>query len=156
MRGGSSTDVASPHPGGSEDDEAEDLRLLVESSHDFAMFVMDPERCIVRWSAGAEHLTGWSETEVLGQSGDIIFTPEDRAAGAPQQEQDTALAEGRAADERWHVRKDGSIFSGSGVLTALYRVDTGELRGFGKVMQIIPNRSGHRTRCGKMSSCCAT
>ncbi len=97
----------------------ERLRLIMENARDYAIFSADLDRHVTTWNAGAERLLGFTEAEILGQNADVIFTPEDRTAGAPEHETRTALAEGRAADERWHVRKDGSRFWGSGVMTAM-------------------------------------
>ncbi|MEP6607729.1 MAG: PAS domain S-box protein [Burkholderiaceae bacterium] len=97
----------------------ERLRLVVENAREYAIFAMDLERRVTSWYSGAQRLLGYSEAEIIGQPGDIIFTPEDRAAGAPEQEARTALATGRASDERWHVRRDGSRFWGSGVMMAM-------------------------------------
>jgi two-component system CheB/CheR fusion protein len=74
---------------------------------------------VTSWNAGAERLLGWSEAEIIGQPGDVIFSPEDRAQGVPEHEAAQALGEGRAIDERWHVRKDGTRFWGSGVMMAM-------------------------------------
>jgi two-component system CheB/CheR fusion protein len=95
------------------------LRLIVENAREYAIFSMDPERRIESWNAGAEAILGWTETEVIGRSADLVFTDEDRRAGAPEREAESAIATGRASDERWHVRKDGSRFFGSGVMTAM-------------------------------------
>ena len=65
-------------------------------------------------------MLGYAENEIIGQSADLIFTPEDRAAGAPEHEAEVAFAEGRSADERWHLRKDGSRFWGSGAMMAMH------------------------------------
>src|SRR5688500_6620029 len=107
----------------------EQFRLLMEEVTDYAIFFTDPERRIVTWNTGAARILGWTEDEIIGQEARIIFTPEDRAKGDPEREIGTAEAEGRAINERWHIRKDGSRFWGSGIVTAL-RGDTGELRGF--------------------------
>ena len=112
----------------------ERYRLLVESAEEYAIFMMDREGCITTWSAGAARILGYSKEEAVGQPGAIIFTEEDRAANVPAQEMGTAKQEGRASDERWHVRKDGERFWGSGIMTSLYRPG-GELRGFAKVMR---------------------
>ena len=72
------------------------------------------------WNVGAKALLGYTEAEILGKVADDIFAPEDREAGVPEVEAQTALAEGRALDERQHIRKDGSRFWGSGVLTVLH------------------------------------
>ena len=98
----------------------EQLRLVVENAREYAIFSMDLERNITSWNTGAQHLLGYEETEVIGKTGDIIFTPDDRAAGAPVAEARTALAEGRSTDERWHLRKDGSQFWGSGAMMAMH------------------------------------
>src|SRR3954453_13056793 len=80
---------------------------------------MNPSRVVTSWNVGAERLFGYSEQEIITRSGDIIFTPEDRAAGAHEREEEVARRAGRAADERWHQRKDGSRFWASGLLMPL-------------------------------------
>ena len=84
------------------------------------------------WTAGAERLFGYAADEMLGAPADGLFTPEDRAAGQPAREVEAARAEGVAADERWHVRKDGSRFWASGTLHAVVGADS-VLQGFVKV-----------------------
>lgn len=110
----------------------ERFRLLVEGATDYAMFLMDAGRHVIHWNAGAERIFGYTEAEMIGQSGDIIFTPEDRDLGEPQKEADQAVASGRAEDKRWHVRKDGSRFWANGVLTVLREE---QLRGFAKILR---------------------
>jgi two-component system CheB/CheR fusion protein len=110
------------------------FRLIVENAREFAIFAMDPDRRIVSWNTGAQSILGWSENEVVGESADIIFTSEDRAAGVPAREAALAIADDRASDERWHVRKDGSRFFGSGVMTAM-RDDHGEVMGLLKIFR---------------------
>jgi PAS domain S-box-containing protein len=97
----------------------ERLRLLIESAFDFAIFTLDAQGRIDRWNAGAERIFGYAEDEALGQHGALVFTPEDRARGEPEREMMRARDDGRAIDERWHIRKDGSRFYASGVLTPL-------------------------------------
>jgi PAS domain S-box-containing protein len=96
------------------------LRLVLESATDFAIFTIDPAGVVTSWNVGAERLLGYGQGEMVGRDGDVIFTPEDRAAGAPQAERAKARADGRAEDERWHQRKDGSRFWGSGLLMPLH------------------------------------
>ncbi|TWO71615.1 PAS domain S-box protein [Caenimonas sedimenti] len=112
----------------------ERLRLLVESAREYAIFSTDLERRVTSWNSGAERLLGFSESEVMGRSADIIFTPEDRADGAPEREAATALREGRASDERTHMRKDGSRFFGSGAMMAM-RNTAGEPVGLVKILR---------------------
>jgi PAS domain S-box-containing protein len=101
------------------------FELVVESSTDFAIFTMDRNGATTSWNVGAERLFGYTEVEMLGFSADVIFTPEDRAAGAPAKERSEARANGRAADERWHQRKDGCRFWASGLMMPLGGGDVG-------------------------------
>ncbi|MEW5856191.1 MAG: PAS domain S-box protein, partial [Cyanobacteriota bacterium] len=117
----------------------ERFRLLLENVKDYAIFFIDPDGRVIRWSIGAERILGYQEAEILGQSASIIYTPEDIERGADQEELETAITEGRAEDERWHVRKDGSHFWASGIVTPL-RDETGQLRGFSKIMRDFTER----------------
>jgi two-component system CheB/CheR fusion protein len=108
----------------------EQLRLLVESVTDYSIIIQNLEGCIEVWNPGAERMFGYTKAEVVGQSIEIIFTPEDRERGAHLEEMTQAREQGHAADERWHLRKDGSRFYVSGVLTALRN---GVLSGYAKI-----------------------
>ncbi|MCE9566059.1 MAG: PAS domain-containing protein [Planctomycetes bacterium] len=114
----------------------ERLRLSLESATDYAILTLDPDRVVTSWSPGAEALFGYVAAEIVGWSADRLFTPEDRAAGVPVSEIEQAKLAGRAADERWHIRKDGTRFYASGVLTPL-----GDLnRGCVKVLRDLTER----------------
>jgi len=95
------------------------LEAIVRSATDYAIISLDTDRRVTSWNPGAEVLLGWKLGEIMDQSGDLIFTPEDRAQHAPEVEIRQALTEGRAVDERWHARKDGSRFWGSGLMVPL-------------------------------------
>jgi len=86
----------------------ERYRRILEQAADYAIFTTDARGCIDTWPAGAEHVFGWSAPEVIGESLELTYTPEDRAAGVPEQEMATARAEGKAPNVRWHQRKDGT------------------------------------------------
>lgn len=92
------------------------LRLILESASDFAIFTTDLDGRVIEWNSGAHKVLGWSEAEMLGQDVQRIWTPEDREAGLPEQEMRAACEAGRAADERWHMRRDGSRFWAAGEL----------------------------------------
>ena len=113
---GSSNDEGGP-------DGAELLRLIAENVADFAIFAVDPNGVVMSWNVGAERLLGYSKTEIVGCDGDMIFTPEDRANGVPQEERLRARRMGRAEDERWHLRKNGVRFWASGLLMPLQGSD---------------------------------
>jgi PAS domain S-box-containing protein len=87
----------------------------------------------VHWNAGAAFIMGFAPDDVVGRELPDIFTEEDCAAGIPRLELETATRMGRAADERWHVRKDGSRFWGLGTVMAL-RGSDGALLGYGKIV----------------------
>ena len=95
------------------------LRLIVDSATDYAIFSLDRAGLVTSWNIGAERLMGWTEDEIMGRTADVIFTPEDRAAGAPEQEKTQATATGYAEDERWQQRRDGSRFWASGLMMRL-------------------------------------
>jgi PAS domain S-box-containing protein len=94
-------------------------RQIVEGAEDFAIVTLDAAGTIIGWSSGARRLVGYSADEALGESGGLFFTPEDRADQSPEREMERAANERRAINERWHVRKDGSHFWGSGLTMPL-------------------------------------
>jgi PAS domain S-box-containing protein len=115
-------------------------RKSVEDIRDYAIFMTDPGGLVTHWNHGAQHILGYSEQEIVGQPASRFFVAEDRAKDVPQKELSTASAEGRAEDERWHMRRDGSRFWASGVVTAI-RDDAGALIGFSKVMRDMTERN---------------
>jgi PAS domain S-box-containing protein len=115
------------------------LRLLVPAIEDFAVFVIDLGGTNVSWNPGVGRLFGYEEAEFIGSDASIIFTPEDRERGASRAEMEQAAREGRAEDERWHLRKDGTRFWASGLLMSL-RDESGELRGFAKIVRDATER----------------
>jgi PAS domain S-box-containing protein len=94
-------------------------RLLIEGATDYAIFRITPDGLVASWNTGAERTFGYKENEIIGQPHEILFTPEDREKGVPQKELETASKEGRAENERWHIRKDGKLFFASGIMTQL-------------------------------------
>jgi PAS domain S-box-containing protein len=121
------------------------FQLFADSVKDYAFIQYDARNRVTDWNTGAERVLGYNEQEIIGQDGAIFFTPEDRAAKQPEMELATAVTAGRAEDERWHVRKDGSRFRASGVMTPL-RDDAGQLIGFAKVMRDVTERERARER----------
>ena len=110
----------------------ERFERLVEAAKDYAIFMVDAEGLVTTWNEGAERVFGYNEEEILGEDACVLFTPEDRTSGRPEREMETARTEGRAEDERWHVRKDGSRFWASGFVRPV-RDEEGSLLGFSKV-----------------------
>ncbi|MBD2468886.1 PAS domain S-box protein [Nostoc sp. FACHB-145] len=112
------------------------FRLIVESAKDYAIFTLDLDGMVTSWNSGAERLLGYKEAEIIGHSSCIIFTPEDNETGLAEQELQTALTQGRAEDERWHVRKDGSRFFASGLMMQLHD-EVGNVQGMVKILRDI-------------------
>ncbi|ADU34898.1 CheR family methyltransferase [Variovorax paradoxus] len=108
----------------------ERLRLVAATTRDFAIITTDEAGLITTWNAGAQRIFGYTEEEMLRRPIAVIFTAEDQAHGVPQQEMRRATETGRAADERWHERKDGSRFFCSGVTSSLDPASGG---GFAKI-----------------------
>lgn len=115
-------------------ESAELFHLIVENVKDYAIFMTDAEGAVVSWNPGVERLLGYTENEIVGQPIAVIFTTEDRAAGAHIKEMKTAASVGRSEDKRWHLRRDGSRFWANGLVMPLENAD-GTLRGFAKVMR---------------------
>jgi PAS domain S-box-containing protein len=115
------------------------FRLLVASVTDYAIFMLDPEGRVASWNAGAERIKGYRAEEILGQHFSRFYSDEDRQRGKPAYELQVASAEGRFEDEGWRVRKDGSRFWASVVITAV-RDEAGRLVGFAKVTRDLSER----------------
>jgi PAS domain S-box-containing protein len=117
----------------------ERLRLVIEGVEDYAIFTTDAGGRVETWNAGAQHMFGYTEAEAVSRHMELIFTPEDRERGTPEEEMRRAREEGRAADERWHVSKQGARFYVSGVLVPL-RDGGGELTGYAKIARDLTER----------------
>jgi PAS domain S-box-containing protein len=117
----------------------ERLRLMLQSVCDYAIFMLNIDGEIAYWNTGAERVFGWSSDEAVGRHSRIVFTPEDRLAEAAEEEMRAAASCGRAADERWLVKKDGSRFYASGVLTPMSS-GAGEIVGYVKVARDLTER----------------
>ncbi len=112
------------------------LRESEERFRDYAIFMLAPDGTVVSWNVGAELLEGYRAEEIIGRSFSCFYTPEDVGAGVPQHELDVAAAQGRVEAMGWRVRRDGSRFWASVVITAV-RDEVGCLRGFAKVTRDV-------------------
>jgi PAS domain S-box-containing protein len=105
---------------------------LVEAAKDYAIFMTDVDGRVSTWNEGAKRLFGYGEAEIVGEDASVLFTAEDRQSGAPERELQKARTEGRAEDERYHERKDGSRFWASGFVRPIVDAED-NLIGFSKV-----------------------
>jgi PAS domain S-box-containing protein len=114
--------------------EAPPYRRIVEESVAFAMFCIDLSGTITSWNRAATNMFGLTAGDVIGRPASLVFTPEDLATGAFDREFEIAAREGRADDDRWHIRADGTRFWANGLLTAL-RDEAGVLEFFVKMVR---------------------
>jgi PAS domain S-box-containing protein len=108
------------------------FRLMVEGVRDYAIFMLDPDGHIVSWNLGAQINKGYTAEEIIGKHFSVFYPQEKIDQHWPETELDLARRDGRFEDEGWRVRKDGTRFWASVVITALHD-QTGRHRGFAKV-----------------------
>jgi len=106
---------------------------LIEEIKDYAIFMIDGAGIIVTWNPGVKRLLGYDEEEFIGKPFSAIFSDDDVKVNVPEAELRTAETAGKAEDERWHRRKDGSTFWASGLVTLMK--DNGRVIGFAKIMR---------------------
>jgi PAS domain S-box-containing protein len=112
---------------------------LVRNVRDHSIFTLDPRGTITSWNDEAGRILGYAEAEALGRHFSIIFTEEDKRDGVPDHELRTALSDGRAEDERWHVRRGGERFWALGIVTPT-RDTSGGHTGFSKILRDMTDR----------------
>ncbi|WP_226022832.1 PAS domain-containing protein [Halomicrobium salinisoli] len=105
---------------------------FVSAVRDYAIFMLDPDGTVASWNQGARRIKGYDEDEIVGRHFSAFYTEEDRAEDVPEANLEKAAEQGRAEDEGWRVRADGSRFWANVVITAIRDVD-GALQGFTKV-----------------------
>lgn len=132
-------------------DELDKYKLLVESVQDYAIFLMDPTGHIQTWNKGAEKNKGYKAEDIIGKHFSNFYQEEDKLAKKPERELELATQFGRTEDEDWRVRKDGSRFWASVVITALHD-NEGNLVGFAKVTRDLTERKLHEDELRKANS----
>jgi PAS domain S-box-containing protein len=110
--------------------------VLGQALQDYAVITVDSHGTITQWSDGAQRTFGWQESEVVGRSFSLLFTPDEQAANGPAEELGRAARGEASEDERWHMRKDDTRVFISGIVRAL-RNENGALTGFSKVARDI-------------------
>lgn len=112
---------------------------MIEEVEDYAILLMDRSGIIMNWNKGAEKIKGYHESEIIGRHFSVFYLPEDRERGLPDRLMMEAKRTGKAVQEGWRMRKDGSRFWGSIVITALHDVDNNVI-GFSKVTRDLTER----------------
>ena len=120
-------------------EDGERLRQLIEGVREYAIFQLDPSGRVVSWNAGAERMKGYQAEEILGKHFSLFYDPIDVHDGKPEHNLAQAMREGESIDEGWRIRKDGSRFWASVVITAL-RDPGGNVLGFIKITRDMTER----------------
>jgi PAS domain S-box-containing protein len=107
-------------------------KRMIAEIQDYAIILMDIDATILSWKKGSEKIKGYKEHEIIGQNFRLFYMPQDRQSGLPEQLIELAKKEGKARHIGRRVRKDGTIFWGSILITALH-ADNGEVIGFTKL-----------------------
>ena len=123
----------------------ERFRLLVQGVRDYAIFMLDPAGNITTWNDGARRINGYTAEEIIGKHFSIFYPPEDLADGKPERELEIASETGKYEEEGWRVRRNGSRFWSSVLISALRRPD-GSLAGFAKVTRDLTERRALQQR----------
>ena len=119
--------------------------LMVDSVRDYAIFMLDPDGHVASWNKGAQRIKGYTAGEIIGRHFSAFYPPEDIASGKPAQELKTATRQGRFEEEGIRIRKDGTAFWASVVITAVRDTD-GSLVGFAKVTRDLTERRAAQER----------
>jgi PAS domain S-box-containing protein len=113
-------------------------QLWVNGVKDYAIFMLTPEGNVASWNLGAERTKGYRPEEIIGRHFSCFY-PEEERSSKPKQQLQLAITDGRAEEEGWRVRKDGSKFWADAVITALWD-NEGHLQGFSNVTRDITER----------------
>ncbi len=119
--------------------DADQLRLLIQATTDYAIFMLDPQGHVVSWNTGAERIKQYKASEIIGHHFSRFYPKEALDRDWPAHELRVAKAEGRFEDEGWRLRKDGTKFWANVVITAL-NDEAGSFRGFSKITRDLSER----------------
>ncbi len=112
---------------------------MVAEVQDYAIILLSPAGIIENWNIGAQKIKGYTEAEIVGKHFEVFYTEEDRKIGLPGKLLKIARDKGRAAQEGWRVRKNGTKFWGAIVITALHNKD-GAIVGYTKVTRDLSQK----------------
>lgn len=112
---------------------------LIESLHDYSIFTVDSDLIINSWSSGSTGIFGYQSEEVNGKHFDLIFTTKDKISGVPDTEIQTALREGKAINNRWHIRKNGDKFYAYGLVFPFTDIN-GDMIGYVNILRDLTGR----------------
>jgi PAS domain S-box-containing protein len=114
-------------------------KLLINSVHDYAIYMLDPDGIVTSWNSGAEKIKGYKGSEIMGRHFSAFYTDEDIRRAFPQHELKVAVQMGRFENEGWRVRKDSTLFWANVIITPIYD-EVNNLIGFSKVTRDLTER----------------
>jgi PAS domain S-box-containing protein len=117
----------------------ERYRLMIEGVKDYSIFMLDPDGNILTWNDGGREISGYLASEIIGKHFSIFYTGQDLANNKPGMELEIAVQNGMYEEEGWRVKKNGSVFWASVVVTALFNQEN-KLIGFSKVTRDLSDR----------------
>lgn len=124
---------------------------MIEEVEDYAIIMLDRDGTIENWNKGAKKIKGYSDEEIIGRNFSVFYPEEDRLAGLPQLIIKEATEKGKAVREGWRVRKDGSRFWGSILVTALHDAQ-GAVIGFSKVTRDLTQKKAAEDKLQRYSN----
>ncbi|MGH9456096.1 MAG: PAS domain-containing hybrid sensor histidine kinase/response regulator [Thermoanaerobaculia bacterium] len=114
------------------EDVSEILTLLVNRVEDYAIYLLDPAGHVTTWNPGAHRIKGYAPEEIIGKHFSVFYLPDEKASGKPAKELEIAARDGKCEEEGWRVRKDGSLFWATILITPLFD-GAGRIRAFAKI-----------------------
>jgi PAS domain S-box-containing protein len=112
---------------------------MIEEIDDYAIFLLDVNGMIVNWNKGAEIIKGYKKEEIIGRDFRLFYTKEDQLNKLPDEILKEAIEKGKASHDGWRVRKNGSLFWGSVMITTIHNSNNGVI-GFTKVTRDLTER----------------
>lgn len=117
----------------------ERYRALVQQVTDYGIFMMDEKGRIINWNEGARNISGYTADEIVGKYFSVFYPEEDIVNGKPAMELRVAKEKGKYEEEGWRIKKDGSRFWASVVITTVYNAEGAHI-GFSKVTRDLTER----------------
>ena len=112
---------------------------MVQEVQDYAILLIDIDGTIENWNLGAEKIKGYTADEIIGSNFRVFYTAEAQKNLEPEKLLQQASDTGRVSDEGWRVKKDGTLFWASVVITALHDENNGVI-GFSKVTKDLTEK----------------
>jgi len=117
----------------------ERYQQMIAEVQDYAIILLDENANIINWNAGAAAIKGYKAEEVIGRNIRIFYTETDKQNFLPEKLFKEAVEKGKALQEGWRLRKDGTAFWGSISITALHN-KAGGIIGFSKVTRDLTQK----------------